>query len=89
MTCSLLKTSDDTIGANQMLDGQIGVIHEWQTNRCTEGNVVQRYGDILIRLGKWSGHGYSSICKCSGDCPARIRLLAPGSTIRIDSIETN
>ena len=48
-----------------MKDGDIGVIVEWFGSRIRNevGLVVQRYGNILVVLGKGSGSSYPSILK--------------------------
>jgi len=86
MACSLLNKTDGTIAAIEMLDGQMGVVREWPCCSRLVGRVVQRYGDAFIILGARRGLCFST-GRGGGGCSARIQLLSPGNTIRIDSIE--
>ena len=68
-----LNKTEKTIGTLE--DGQIAVIIDDRHF----GEIVQRYGNNCVAIGKKYGHGWSS---CVGNS-IRVRVLEEGETIKI------
>ena len=86
MAVELLKEETvKGITACEMKDGEIGVVVAWKPNRYIDNNyigqVVQRYGNELINIGKDCLHGWSNIDGFSSAC--RVRVLEKGEKLVI------
>ena len=84
MTCSVQKENVG-LAVSEMRDGDIGVVIEWENCMRNVGVVVQRCASSLIVIGARSGASFPHAT--DADCGCRVRLLSPGDTIRIDSID--
>jgi hypothetical protein len=71
------------IWVGDMMDGDIGVIVEWNNSLLYLGRIVQRYGDDLVAIGLSSGGGWSESlsrpCRLPSSC--RVRLLEKGEML--------
>jgi hypothetical protein len=86
MAIKLTKTPDTKIiNVRQMLDGQIGEIVNWAPYGPDYiGAIVQRYGNILITIGKSVGDGWSSLFNTPEDKRGcLVRILDEGETLTI------
>lgn len=79
----IVSQKDLDIPADDMKDGQIAVITEWKCSPEYIGRIVQRYGFILITLGKDAGQAFPSFFKDCRDEAYRVRILGPGTVIEI------
>ena len=85
MKIKLEKTTDVPVG--HMKDGDIAVITKWRQTSY-EGDVVQRFEDYLISVGKPSSQGWGKLFKSyhtllhDGSC--MVRILPKGTVLEID-----
>ena len=73
-----------SIAAQDMNDGEIGIIVQWGTEFMYNKCIIQRCGQSLIQLGKHKGAAFSGILNTRTryeDC--RVILLEEGDTITI------
>jgi len=64
-----------------MNDGDIAVIVAW-TQAEYVGHIVQRYGDVLITLGKPEGYRWPDCFRLGGlNSFCRVRILEKGETL--------
>jgi hypothetical protein len=80
-------TTDIPVG--EMKDGDIAVITQWKDeNYYYTGQVVQRYMDYLIRVGKPSNQGWGGIFKKDHDFltnkSCMVRILPSGTVLEIE-----
>lgn len=74
-----------SVRIDRMRDGDIGEIVQWGGDSSALGRLVQRYKDVLVRLGKSSGNSWPDFIK--SDQPKgeyRVRILQPGEMIGIE-----
>jgi len=67
------------IPVRELNDGELAVITAWPYGLYA-GNVIQRYGDKLVTIGKPEGKGFTQI-STRDDC--RVRRLVPGDIITL------
>lgn len=83
MGVKLVRALPGDICAQDMKDGEIGVITRWVYNDVI-GHIVQRRNDSLISVGHTEDCDWNNLL-ASGqireDC--RVRLLQPGETLEI------
>ena len=71
------NTSEEFIRMGELEDGQIAIIVA--ENNGHRGEIVQRYGEHCVNIGKPHGHGWSYI----GDNTILVRVLTTGELIEI------
>lgn len=64
---------------HDMRDGDVAVI----TGSHYKDTLVVRRGDDLFRLNKESGHGWTGFCRPGNQYPFQVRILKPGTVIRL------
>lgn len=76
------------ISINDMRDGQIGVITRWIDDSCC-GEVVQRYGDALISLGRDYGEGFNKAIGSAwaNEGKLKVQILENGTLLKIEDNE--
>lgn len=76
------ETKPVSIPVFKMRDGEISVITDWNPPHHV-GEIVQRYQNSLITLGKHSVESWSDITVF--DCleEYRVRILPPGTLLKI------
>jgi hypothetical protein len=77
-----LKEQDNTIPVYDLKDGQIAIIISWDNPRH-EGQIIQRYKDILITLGECSGGAFTTALN-NRNLRLRVRVLEPGTLLEIE-----
>lgn len=83
MNGAKLKTEKTTdIPVHHLKDGQLAVITSWREPSSNKGDIVQRYEDVLITIGKDNNKSYLSVFNYDiEDC--RVRVLEPGELIEV------
>lgn len=76
------------ITLSEMKDGEIAIITQWGIDdRNHAGDLVQRYGNCLVRLGRPHGNGWSDIFRSDGmlmqSKDYRVRVLPKGTKLEI------
>jgi restriction endonuclease S subunit len=75
------------IPVSEMKDGDIAIVTKWKNDYYT-GQVVQRYKDYLIRVGKPSKQGWGGIFKKDHDFltdkSCMVRILPSGTVLEIE-----
>ncbi len=72
------------VPVKHMVDGDVAIITSWSVEQYI-GTIVQRYGDVLMSLGKPSSRSWHEILKSANsqlDC--RVRILQPGTELVIE-----
>lgn len=83
MNGAKLKTEKTTdIPVYNLKDGQLAVITSWAICPSKRGEVVQRYRNTLITVGKDSGRAYPTVLE-NLDEDYRVRVLEPGELIEV------
>ena len=72
-----------------MNDGDLAIITKWNGNDKYVNVIVQRYGNILLPVGKHSDRSWTSILgnkemKARDGQDFRVRLLNPGELIEVE-----
>ncbi len=85
----LISETTTTIPVGQMQDGEIAIVTKWSNCDGYIGDIVQRYADYLLVVGKPSGKGWgrmfndpSKAFMDNGEC--MVRILPKGTVIEID-----
>lgn len=71
------------INADDMKDGQIGIITSW-IGEGYEGRVVQRVGNRLITLGRGSGNSWTTFFGGAPNGRCRVIVFAKGEQITLE-----
>lgn len=69
-----------------MRDGDVAEILTWHHNNLSPGDVIQRYEDIIIPIGKKSGEAYTTLLTApiSPMCYTnKVRILPKGTLIKL------
>jgi hypothetical protein len=82
---------EDDILLNEMRDGQIGIITNWDQNpKYYIKRIVQRYKDDLITLGENSSNSFEGIFNnTSLNNNYRVKILPPGTKFKLVYIGNN
>ena len=84
MSCRVVGEVVSAIPVQQLLDGQMAVIHKWGSCSKALGRVVQRYKDDLIVLGEPWGKCYQDITTYARSClNCFVVVLPPGTKIEV------
>lgn len=75
-----LKNTGNVIPVRKLPDGRIGIIESWTVGGCV-GQLVQKYGKSLIKLGAPSGEGWSNVSDYGDTC--KVRLLNNGDLLEV------
>lgn len=78
-----VKSRTNEVYLGSMKDGDVAEVISWFNDEIEMGTVVQRYGNALIIIGKYSGESYPTIFN-GGDEElnnAEVRILNSGSEI--------
>lgn len=79
------EPTPEGIPIDQLSEGQLGVIVEWNTSPHYKGRVVQRFGSHLISVGMASGYGWPDFFRDKHLFEKlRVRVLPKGTVIEID-----
>ena len=86
MNIVVVSEGNNDIHLTEMKDGQLAMITSWTYNQAI-GNIVHRYGNILVRIGKPSGSAWTSIDQITRDKNplCRVRILPVGTTLRLEA----
>ena len=85
----IITKTDKSIPLRDMKDGDIAKIVQWGRGiwdrRCC-GEVVQRYKDFLVCVGKPSGQGWGKVFPpdAFGEDDYRVEILPKGTVLEID-----
>lgn len=76
------------IPANQLKDGEIAEITQWDEDSLTRehvGRIVQRFDNRLVVLGTTSGHSWPVLLSTGHDVndTLRVRVLPKGTVLEI------
>lgn len=83
MNVKLVKNENLGIAVNEMKDGDIGIIVQWQSGFYLN-QIVQRCGESLISIGKPQYNSWPKLFKSDADFEKlRVRLLKAGDTIEV------
>lgn len=80
-----IKEKETILG--NMEDGQIAIVRSWRGREPSMvGEVVQRYGDTLILVGKRHGLSYTTCFgyEWSKEDQYKVEILEPGTTLVIN-----
>lgn len=67
-----------------MLDGQVGIITNWEDSPQYVGRIVQRHGDDLITINAPKGNSWPRLFHNEMDMPeCRVRILPKGTKIEL------
>lgn len=69
-----------------MQDGDVAEILHWHNTEMKPGDVIQRYGDIIILIGHPKGRAYSALFnpQVSKVCQSnKVRILQKGTLIEL------
>jgi hypothetical protein len=79
-------TTDIPVG--EMKDGDIAVITQWRDRSNYEGQIIQRYKDYLLCVGKPSHQGWGDIFKKDHDFltdkTCMVRILPAGAVLEVE-----
>jgi hypothetical protein len=79
-------TTDIPVG--KMKDGDIAIVTQWQHGFDYAGEIVQRYKDYLIRVGKPASEGWDDIFKRNYNFlynkSCMVRILPSGTVLEIE-----
>ena len=71
------------INVHELKDGQIAEITNYPQNGKYENAIVQRYGNILICVGRNEGHSFTTLLTASPPINCKIRVLKEGEMLTI------
>ena len=72
-----------------MKDGQVGIVTKWGSDDMMEGEIVQRYKDGIIMIGKPSGECYDSILTVRELNGYEVTLITEITATHTKTITTN
>lgn len=73
----------NTIHPFELKDGEMAIITEWIFNQSYLGEIVQRFGEDLIVIGKPSKHSYLNFFNNKKITNQQVRVLTVGTQIEI------
>lgn len=77
----IFREATKVVPLTSMKDGDVAEIVEWHQPRCI-GDVIQRYEDTIIFIGKPSGDSYTSLFESGVYLKkCKVRILPPHSSI--------
>lgn len=79
------KNSELTCLAD-MRDGDVAEVLSWHTRDLKPGDVIQRYKDVIIPIGKPMGYAYSTLftAPMSAVCYTnKVKILSRGTLIEL------
>lgn len=83
----MAKVSDSQVKClADMKDGDVAEILSWHDNDLQPGDVIQRYGDIIIPIGMYKGKSYTNlfVASASAVCHSnKVTILPKGTLIEL------
>ncbi len=83
MLLTLVADDPTSIPVNDMHDGEIAVITQWNCYTKAVGWVVQRFQNYLVPLGVDSGQSWSNSTFWRGRTDLRVRILPPDTLLKV------
>ena len=69
---------------SNMKDGDIAVVMRWHDAHLKQGDLIQRFRNTIMPIGKSSDYSYSTLLEVCKDLNITVLILRPGTKVIIE-----